>query len=1162
MTDLLIVNSIGPGFTHSSVAGGIGGSELEIVQVAHALARRGHKVTVANGVEKETTEEGVRYIPFSQANGLTARALWIERMTSPPHVRTQCIIVRATDICCPPYDVHKPMLEAGQARLVANTKWQASGFAYAREKIIIPPVIDLDLGGPVPDKVPGRFVYASAPMKGLVATLEMWRAYKTTHPNRYLLKKAKLVIVLPGQSAFYGDLPVPLTDKDKEIGISYINAASLVEYRRLIASAEGLFYVARMQETYCCAAVFAEAYGTRPHILCLNGSGGIPEALVDSTLVTAQVREFERDFFKFWSAGKKPPPPMTGKVPDRSADALAPKWEAALGLAGGGAVQLTAESSKAGTHLGFYPNDGGHAQRYWAHERILVGGTIRDASDTAELKKLGVTHVLSGEHERDDSGKWPDNKRARYEWDDHGLDIPEKTLHAAMTYAEKVLSESGTVLYAHCRMGGSRGPTLAYIALRVGFKFSPPEAMKAIRAGHRQVGDRWTPHLHYIACVERAILTREGQALDVEAAERAVEEAYRDTPTPISRDAILRVRPAVEQGPNPAHAPEADFPQEDLPENETSLGPEFGSHTSALRSAIASGGSEMGLGLILQALVASTRATRVLEIGRFRGFSTLALAQGLALADAGWQEPKAARQRKDVDYDGLLARKKRTLVSINPFPTKEASALIEGAGLSRYLEYVDKKSEDVDPASFGPIDVLLLDGQHELDNVRRDVARYVPHVKPGGYFVLHDYYGWFNSKGENGSPIKRVIDEDLTGFERVLIDTGFASFVVFRKNTELTPQPVRVPPRADGRPTVGLVIITIGAEAATVVARAIVSAWKMVDAVTVVIDPAGGGEKTAEVARHIGADVYLRPSPKYDYETGIGAIAGARNEALAIAERKTDYVLMLDADDTLEGEIPKELTHNLYEVPVHDANVVYRRFQLWKSARGFRYHGIIHEALVCTGSVGRITTLKYMRRFGGGHQDSVPASVKYGRHARLVSKWLIDHPEDSRAQFYLAQSYRDAGQGDNAIAAYEKRIEMTTGNDEERAFSAMQIARIIKESGKDPTAAYLRSFELRPTRAEPLYELASWLREGGRKRFALAQILAKRASEIPMPINEALFIDPTVYQWKALEEYAVSSYWIGDKKEALRVYEDLRGRVPEWLRAHIENMLAMCRREA
>jgi len=262
----------------------------------------------------------------------------------------------------------------------------------------------------------------------------------------------------------------------------------------------------------------------------------------------------------------------------------------------------------------------------------------------------------------------------------------------------------------------------------------------------------------------------------------------------------------------------------------------------------------------------------------------------------------------------------------------------------------------------------------------------------------------------------------------------------------------KVPARTDGRPTVGLVLIAVGNEVATVLARAIISAIKIVDAVTVVAD---GGEESMRVARHIGADVHIRPTPKIDWDTGIGAIAGARNEALAIAERKTDYVLMLDADDSLAGDLPQRLDHDIYELEIHDSNIVYRRNQMWRSACRFRYEGIIHETLTCRGSVGKVPGLKYLRRFGGGHQDSVPAAVKYMRHAKLAMKWLIDHPDDSRTQFYLAQSYRDAGKDhwDEAAAAYEKRIGMTTGNDEERGFSAFQIAKMIRERGGDPTAA-------------------------------------------------------------------------------------------------------------
>jgi hypothetical protein len=55
-------------------------------------------------------------------------------------------------------------------------------------------------------------------------------------------------------------------------------------------------------------------------------------------------------------------------------------------------------------------------------------------------------------------------------------------------------------------------------------------------------------------------------------------------------------------------------------------------------------------------------------------------------------------------------------------------------------------------------------------------------LRPGGYFILHDYFGWYDNERRNNSPVKKVIDEliDEGIFQHMLIDTGYQSFVVFR----------------------------------------------------------------------------------------------------------------------------------------------------------------------------------------------------------------------------------------------------------------------------------------------------------------------------------------------------------------------------------------------
>jgi hypothetical protein len=156
--------------------------------------------------------------------------------------------------------------------------------------------------------------------------------------------------------------------------------------------------------------------------------------------------------------------------------------------------------ARAGSHVRFYPvhtrtPDGLHpvaitnARMYWAHERILIGGSLTEES-VATLRELGVTHVLSAESERDDLD-WPKDKRARFPFPDDGQHLVGRAdLMGAMAWARSVLLDPKNVLYTHCQLGGSRGPTMGYLAMRAGLRMPPEEAMRAIRATR----EGWMPH--------------------------------------------------------------------------------------------------------------------------------------------------------------------------------------------------------------------------------------------------------------------------------------------------------------------------------------------------------------------------------------------------------------------------------------------------------------------------------------------------------------------------------------------------------------------------------------------------------------------------------------------------------------------------------------------
>ena len=214
------------------------------------------------------------------------------------------------------------MLESSRAALMALTMWHADMFTYARERISIPMPL-----GPVPanvEKVPGRFIYGSGPVKGLSATIKKWLEMREKYPE---MKDTELVLMSPG----WGEWSYSPGTHDKERGIRFVGAPPPAEYQKLVASAEGLFFVNTFTETFCCLAALAERDRTRTHILCKAGLGGISEALVNHTLLTEDEDAFEKNFIE---ALRDPTNDKwySDKVIDRSAEALAASWERALHL--------------------------------------------------------------------------------------------------------------------------------------------------------------------------------------------------------------------------------------------------------------------------------------------------------------------------------------------------------------------------------------------------------------------------------------------------------------------------------------------------------------------------------------------------------------------------------------------------------------------------------------------------------------------------------------------------------------------------------------------------------------------------------------------------------------------------------------------------------------
>ncbi len=345
---------------------------------------------------------------------------------------------------------------------------------------------------------------------------------------------------------------------------------------------------------------------------------------------------------------------------------------------------------------------------------------------------------------------------------------------------------------------------------------------------------------------------------------------------------------------------------------------------------------------------------------------------------------------------------------------------------------------------------------------------------------------------------------------------------------------------------------------AKVIARCLESAKPLIDAWAIV--DTGSTDGTQAIIRSVMKDVpgelYERPWKDFGHN---------RTEAIQLAGAQTkpgDYLLVLDADDLIvippRFEMPA-LTKDCYQLRVEDAGTSYLRIHLFRADRDYRYVGVLHEVLMSSGTrtMGRIDGLVY-KRTGGGARSVNPN--KYRHDAAVLEAALAAEPGNARYAFYLAQSWRDCGENEKAIAAYDRRAKMG-GWAEEVYFSLHEIGRLSARAGKDDAViidAYLRAYEFRPTRAEPLSNLAGYLREVGRK--AAAYPFARTASELARP-DDILFVDDAVYAWRALDEYAVAAYWAGKYKEGLSANQRLLSgkTLPETERERVQKNMAFCR---
>jgi tetratricopeptide (TPR) repeat protein len=210
-----------------------------------------------------------------------------------------------------------------------------------------------------------------------------------------------------------------------------------------------------------------------------------------------------------------------------------------------------------------------------------------------------------------------------------------------------------------------------------------------------------------------------------------------------------------------------------------------------------------------------------------------------------------------------------------------------------------------------------------------------------------------------------------------------------------------------------------------------------------------------------------------------------RSQVLQYAYKKSDYVLMWDADDKIHGTItlPPKMDADQYIVLFRSGEVQFHRSQLFNNQKRWIYKGVLHEIAECLDGAKTHCVLEGSYYASSNHtgarsndpekylKDALILETAY--HAAIVAKDSIA----ARYAFYCANSYRDASYTDvskriKAIEFYKHTLALDGWN-QEKYIACMELYDQYNAAGEpEQGVPYLmESTKYDLTRTECVYRL-------------------------------------------------------------------------------------------
>lgn len=315
----------------------------------------------------------------------------------------------------------------------------------------------------------------------------------------------------------------------------------------------------------------------------------------------------------------------------------------------------------------------------------------------------------------------------------------------------------------------------------------------------------------------------------------------------------------------------------------------------------------------------------------------------------------------------------------------------------------------------------------------------------------------------------------------------------------------------------------------------------------VVVDT-GSTDQTREIIARYGAV----------HETPFVNFVETKNKALSLAT--ADYVLFMDADERVYQGLAQIkayaeqgvdcLTCLITEGATGDDASVgnqYLRARMWKNDGRWAFSGpFVHEYIAGPENAHTVIDRSILVRHE--HLKSTKAATsaeRFSKYTQLLKSYLNEvNPDDARALFYLARTYKDLGQNLAAVSVYKHYLRVPNNTFiDERWQAAHDISLCYFMEGEhDKALEYCGiALSIDNRRAESHTLQGDILFQQQEYQQAIEHY--KQALSMPMP-EVSLFCDPKAYTSYPREQTALASYRLGLFRDAEEVYRGLLSEAP------------------